>query len=68
VPNYKNDILIDIVKSILPQGLEAWLLVAAMYQHKSGETTLCCGEDLCNNWNKKLCNRMQKPTGKPGAQ
>ena len=26
----------------------------------------CRGEDLCDNWNKKLCNRMIKPTGKPG--
>ena len=23
--------------------------------------------DLRDNWNKKLCNRMQKPTGKPGV-
>jgi hypothetical protein len=30
VPNYKNEILIDIVESILPQGLKAWWSVAAV--------------------------------------
>ena len=31
------------------------------------EVSLCRGEDLRENWNRKLCNRMQKPTGKPGV-
>jgi len=31
------------------------------------EATLRWGEDLRDNWNRKLCNRMQKPTGKPGV-
>ncbi len=31
------------------------------------ETVLRWGEDLRDNWIKKLCNRMQKPTGKPGV-
>jgi hypothetical protein len=67
MPNYKNDILINIVKRMLPQGLEAWREVALAYQRESNETTLPQGEDLPDNWNRKLCNRMQKPTGKPGA-
>ena len=67
IPNYKNDILIDIVERLLPQGLEAWREVAAVYQRESNEGTLRRGEDLRDNWNRKLCNRMQKLTGKPGA-
>ncbi len=47
-------------------GLEAWRRVALEYQCGSAEANLCRGEDLCDNWNKKLCNRMQKLTGKPG--
>ena len=31
------------------------------------ETVLRRGEDIRDNWNRKLCNRMQKPTGKPGV-
>jgi hypothetical protein len=31
------------------------------------EATLCRAEDLWDNWNRKLCNRMQKLTGKPSA-
>ncbi len=50
---------------MLSQGLEAWREVAAVYQRESAETTLHQGEDLCDNRNKKLCNRMQKPTDKP---
>jgi hypothetical protein len=67
VPNYRNDILIKIVELYLPQGLEAWRAVALAYQRESMETVLRRGEDIRDNWNKKLCNRMQKPTGKPGV-
>jgi hypothetical protein len=66
-PNYKNNIIINIVERVLPHGLEAWRQVAAEYQRESSKTTLCRGEGLRENWNKKLCNHMQKPTGKPGA-
>ena len=31
------------------------------------EATFCRGEDLRDDWNRKLCNCMQKPTGKPGV-
>jgi hypothetical protein len=67
VPNYKNDIIINIIERLLPHGLEAWRQVTVEYQRESGKTTLCQGEDLQENWNKKLCNHMQKLTSKPGA-
>ncbi len=66
IPNYKNNI-INIVKRLHPHGLEAWRQVTAEYQRESGKTTLHRGEDLQENWSKKLCNHMQKPTGKPGV-
>ena len=66
-PNYNNNILIEVVERYLPQGLEAWRAVALAYQRESMEAVLRRGEDLRDNWNKKLCNRMQKPTGKPGV-
>ena len=62
----KNIILIDIVERLLPQGLEAWREVAVVYQRESNEGTLHQGEDLRDNWTRKLCNRMQKRTGKLG--
>jgi hypothetical protein len=67
IPNYRNNILISIIEQYLPQGLEAWREVALVYQRESMEVTLCRGEDLRDNWNRKLCNCMQKPMGKPGA-
>jgi hypothetical protein len=66
--NYKNNILIEVVELYLPQGLEAWRGVALAYQRESMETVLCRGEELRDNWNKKLCNRMQNLTGKPGVK
>ena len=66
-PNYNNSILIEVVERYLPQGLEAWRAAALAYQRESMEAVLCRGEDLQDNWNKKLCNCMQKPTGKPGV-
>ncbi len=67
MPNYKNDVFIIIVKRLLPHGLEAWREVALAYQRETHELTLHRGEGLQDNWNKKLCNQMQKPTGKPGV-
>ncbi len=67
IPNYQNNILISIVEQYLPQGLEAWREVTLVYQRESMEATLRQGEGLWDNWNRKLCNCMQKPTGKPGA-
>jgi hypothetical protein len=55
VPNYRNNILIEVVELYLPQGLKAWRAVALAYQRKSMETVLCRGEDLWDNWNRKLC-------------
>jgi hypothetical protein len=65
-PNYRNDVLINIVKQQLPQGLEAWRNVACLYQNASKENELRRGEDIRDNWVRKLCNNFKKPTGKPG--
>jgi hypothetical protein len=66
VPNYRNDILIDIVKQQLPQGTDAWRNVALLYQNASNERNLCRGEDIRDNWVRKLCNNFKKPAGWPG--
>jgi hypothetical protein len=64
--NYHNNILINIVEQQLSQGLEAWRNAACLYQNASNENELCRGEDICDNWVRKLCNNFKKPTGKPG--
>ncbi len=66
VPNYHNDILIDIVEQQLPQGLEAWRKVDLAYQMASKEVELCRGENIRDNWVRKLCNNFKRPTGRPG--
>jgi hypothetical protein len=65
IPNYRNGILINIVKQQLPQGREAWMNVACLYQNASNENELRRGEDICDILVRKLCNNFKKPTGKP---
>ena len=64
--NYQNNILIPIIERILPNGAEAWRLVAIAYKAESGEHELRTEEDLRNNWVRKLCNNFKKPTGSTG--
>jgi hypothetical protein len=66
VLNYCNDILIDIVEQQLPHGAEAWRNIALLYQNVSNERDLCRGEDIRDDWVRKLCNNFKKPTGRPG--
>ena len=67
IPNYNNTILIPIVEEILPNGSEAWRLVAAAYKEKTGEANLRSEDDLKRNWVRKLCNNIKKPTGRSGG-
>ena len=60
--NYQNNILIPIIERILPNGAEAWRLVAIAYKAESGEHELQTEEDLRNNWARKLCNNFKKLT------
>ncbi len=47
--NYQNNLLIDIVVRLLPQGLEGWREVDVEYQRGSNEANLCRGEDVRDN-------------------
>ncbi len=58
-PNYQNNVLIGIVKRILPNGNEGWQIVALAYKEESGEEILHSEDDLKKNWVCKLCNNMK---------
>ena len=64
--NYKNKVLIDIVGTILPNGGIGWQAVANAYHEVSKEKTVRDPNDLRRHWIKKLCNNMNKPTGRTG--
>jgi hypothetical protein len=64
--NYKNNILINIIKEELPCGSKAWEKVATLYQFLSKEVDRRDVKDLKLHWIKKLCNNYKKPTGKTG--
>jgi len=64
--NYKNDVLIQIVGEILPNGEYGWQAVANAYQVAANEETIRDTTDLKKHWMKNLCNNMKKPTGRTG--
>jgi hypothetical protein len=61
-----NDVLIDIVEEILPNGELGWEAVAIAYQAKTNEESLRDMTDVKKHWLKNLCNSMKKPTDRSG--
>ncbi len=66
VVNYKNNVLINIIEEILPNGELGWEAVAIPYQGKSNEEMQQDTTDVKKHWMKNLCNSMKKPTGQTG--
>ncbi len=64
--NYKNNILINIINELLPNGEVAWEAVCTAYFTQSKEEALRNTTDGRKHWIKNLCNNMQKPTGRTG--
>jgi hypothetical protein len=44
--NYKNELLIDIVEDVLPNGEYGWQTIALAYQEQSKEEILCDSADM----------------------
>ena len=62
-PNYKNDLLLNVVEAVLPAGAEQWKIVAQRYQQSSGESFLRFYDDVRRHFNDKLCKKNQRETG-----
>lgn len=65
--NYRNDVLIPVVKELLPNGELGWQAVATMYHARSREANVRDSSDVKRHWMKNLCNGMKKPTGRTGG-
>ena len=66
--NYKNDLLINIISEILPNGDYEWQDVSFAYPEQSKEELPRKTDDLKRHWIKTICNKMKKkPMGKPGG-
>ncbi len=65
--NYKNDILINFISEVLPNGEYGWQAVLFAYHEKSKEEQLRNTDNLKRHWNKICCDWMKKPMGKPGV-
>jgi len=62
---YKNDVLINIIAGVLPNGQYGWDQVAAAYMTAAKENVLhdTDTDNLKRHWVKTLCNGIKKPTG-----
>ena len=65
--NYKNEVLINIIASHLPNGQYSWDLVAKDYMTAAKEPIIRDTDDVKRHWVKILCNGMNKPTGETGG-
>jgi hypothetical protein len=68
VPNYKKDILLNIIENILPSSSDDWMQVAIRYQDASGEVKLRDPYEIKRQFTQKLCNKGLKPTGNSGEK
>ena len=62
-PNYKNDMLLNVIEAILPAGSEQWKTVASRYQIISGESTVRNHDDIRRYYMAKLCKNCKRQTG-----
>ncbi len=61
--NYENNLLINIIEEILPNGKLGWDAVAIAYQGKSNKEAQRDTTNIKKHWMKNLCNGMRKLTG-----
>ena len=64
--NYKKEVLLQVVREVLPSGALGWEEVSRIYQERSSEGERRNGEDVKRHWQEKCCNRFMKPTGAAG--
>lgn len=65
VPNYKNELLINVVEAVLPDGALQWGIVAQRYKESSGEKELRDTHDIKRHFtiHKNMCDNGKKVTG-----
>ena len=61
--NYKKNLVIGVVSSVLPTGMEAWRIVALRYWSMSGETCLRDAADVKRFFMSKCVNLTKILTG-----
>ena len=62
-PNYKNGVLLKVIRSILPASKSGWEEVASDYRIATKEDDLRGYEDIKRHFIKKMCDSNKKVTG-----
>ena len=65
--NYKKEVLLEVVKEILPVQAYAWEEVANLYMERFGENNIRDKDDVKRHFVENLCNKFKKPTGSAGG-
>jgi hypothetical protein len=55
-PNYKDQILLDVISEIIPVSSEHWIEVGNKYKELSGEVILRDVVQLKKHFTSKMCN------------
>ena len=65
VPNYKNDLLINVIEAILPDGPLQWRMVSTRYKEAFCEVEERNPHDLRRHFttSKNMCDNGKKVTG-----
>ena len=50
--NYKKEVLLEVVKEVLPTSAFSWEQVCALYKERSKEEELRDKDDMIRHWNK----------------
>ena len=48
--NYKKDVLLEVVKEVLPSGAHEWEQVCTLYKERSGESDQHDKDDVKQDW------------------
>ncbi len=64
--NYKNNLLINIIEEILPNGKLGWEAIVIAYQGRLNKEAQQGMTNIKKHWIKNLCNGMRKLTGHTG--
>ena len=67
IPNFKKNIVINIVGAHLPVSSDDWKECCEAYQAATSELLLRDNADFKRYFWEKCCNKGKKPTGSSGA-
>ena len=67
-PNYKSNILLEVIRGVEPASKIGWERLALEYKEKSQEGVLRDYQNIKRHFIQKMCNSNKKITGEAAAK